>query len=91
MIEDYIDQRFENPHFYFYYEIDAYEKEFCNSMVEYMHNDYSIMNEEQRTIKRQDCIAIAKDKNFQYIANQFKEEIDSHHENFIKLSHIRSI
>ena len=36
IMEDYIDQRFKNPHFYFYYEIDKYEKEFCNSMLEYM-------------------------------------------------------
>ena len=75
MIEDYIDQRFKNPHFYFYYEIDEYEKEFCNSMLEYMHNEYSIMNEEERMIKRQDCIAIAKDKNFQEITSHFKEKL----------------
>lgn len=91
MVEDYIDERFKNPHFYFYYEIYKYESEFCNSMLEYMHNEYNIMNEEQRMTKRQDCIAIAKDKNFQYIASFYKEMVDSYYESFIKLSNVKQI
>ena len=91
MVEDYIDERFKNPHFYFCYEIYKYESEFCNSMLEYMHNEYNIMNEEQRMVKRQDCIAIAKDKNFQYIASFYKEMVDSYYESYIKLSNIKQI
>ena len=91
MIDDYIDQRFKNPHFYFYYEIDEYQKEFCNSMLEYMHNEYLIMNEEERMIKRQDCIVIAKDKNFQEITSHYKQIVDSHYESFIKLSNGQQI
>ena len=91
MIDDYIDQRFKNPHFYFYYEIDEYQKEFCNSMLEYMHNEYLIMNEEERMIKRQDCIVIAKDKNFQEITSHYKQIVDSRYESFIKLSNGQQI
>ena len=90
-IEDYIDERFKNKHFYFYYEIDNYLLEFCNSMLEYMRNEYRIMNEEQGMKKRQECIAISKDKNFQTIVRYFKQEVDSRYENFIKLSNIQQV
>jgi hypothetical protein len=91
MVEDYIDERFKNSHFYFYYEIYEYESEFCNSMLEYMHNEYNIMNEEQRMVKRQDCIAIAKDKHFQEIASEYKQVVDSRYGSFIKLSNAKQM
>ncbi|HSF51878.1 MAG TPA: hypothetical protein VLA74_14045 [Nitrososphaeraceae archaeon] len=91
MLEDYSDERFNNYGFYFYYELYKYEKEFCNSMLKYMQNEYNIMNKEERMIKRQDCIAIAKDKNFQEIARHYKQEFDSRYQSFIKLSNVQQI
>ena len=49
------------------------------------------MNEEERMIKRQDCIAIAKDKNFQELASDFKQDFDSRYESFIKLSNVKQM
>lgn len=90
-IVNYIDDRFKHKHFYFDYEIDNYIFEFTGSMLEYMRNEYLNMNEKQRMIKRQDCIAIAKDKNFQGIASFYKQMIDSRYDSFIKLKNVQQV
>jgi|SRR5215208_4294103 len=87
--EDYVEQRFKDRCFYFYNQIDKYQKAFCNSMLEYIDTEYPMMNKEERMIKRQDCIAIAKDKNFQKIMSNFKQDFDSRYGSFIKLSNIQ--
>ncbi|HSF49958.1 MAG TPA: hypothetical protein VLA74_04280 [Nitrososphaeraceae archaeon] len=91
-VEDYIDKIFANKdNFHFYPEMDEYESELCEELLVHMRTTYPIMNEEHRMIQRQDCIAIAKDKNFQELESHFKRKIDSCHENFVRLSHIKQV
>lgn len=90
-VEDYIEKRFKDKHSYIDYNIDNYISEFCSFMLEYMSNGNNMIPEEQRMTKRQDCIAIAKDKNFQEILSSFKQNFDSRYDGFIKLSNVQQI
>jgi hypothetical protein len=60
-------------------------------MLEYIDTEYPMMNKEERMIKRQDCIAIAKDKNFQKIMSNFKQDFDSRYGSCIKLSNVQQV
>jgi hypothetical protein len=93
-IEDYIEKRFKDKHSYFDYKIDSYIFEFCRIMLEYMSDtsdEYNMITEEQRMTKRQDCIIIAKDKNFQEIVSSFKQNFDSRYDGYIKLNNVQQV